>query len=587
MTPGGPADGADAKQRQDADPVAPGARVAAAGGTRERVASAIVAALFLGVVMLAYRPGVSGFWMRDDFFVLAYMRLVDAPWAFFFHDHFPVPGSIFRPLGFASMWLTQALFGTQYRAESLVDLGLHVAVAVALYRVVGLAVRPPILAASCALLFAVQPAAMAAVLVWTNRFDLLATLFCLLALRAAYDYRSGGRPIHLAATLIFALGGMAAKELGLAVVAPVFLLWLAAALCEPSSVRWRYALLALLATTVAYFVWRGLVLGTFGSHLPGDSPLPALIARGVGIWLDDAPGYLSFAPRLGSWQRLGLALAALIFVIVSALAARRLRAALWGNRRGELLLSALALWLAAALLQAPVAALNAAPLTADVSAVEVAMQSRLYYLGAIAVTIVVAVMLGAAWEMPLAKPSWPRGAAVVALVAGIAVFATAARSTTRDYGLRSRETGRLAQAVVAAVAERTFAERSCHVYFLDFQPPPEWGVYVSTDAIVKALHPDLARIRDCLFHNEYPTYFYLVPHGHLDALRAYPFRPLERNGRVVPWLTVDGMDIVYLTPPQRVDRDSAGGALFLAYDDGRFRDVTAEVASGRREVRLR
>jgi hypothetical protein len=191
--------------------VALAARPGEASERRARLLLVIGAALSIAVVMVAYWPGLRGFWGRDDYFVLAYMRLVDNPWAFFVNDHFPVQGSIFRPLGFASMWLTQALFGTAYRAESLADLGLHIAVAVALFRVVSLVLRTPLLALSCTLLFAVQPAALATVLVWTNRFDLLAAFFCLLALRAAYDYRAGGGPIHLAATLIFALAAMAAR----------------------------------------------------------------------------------------------------------------------------------------------------------------------------------------------------------------------------------------------------------------------------------------------------------------------------------------------------------------------------------------
>lgn len=554
---------------------------------RARLLLVIGAALSIAVVMVAYWPGLRGFWGRDDYFVLAYMRLVDNPWAFFVNDHFPVPGSIFRPLGFASMWLTQALFGTAYRAESLADLGLHIAVAVALFRVVSLVLRTPLLALSCTLLFAVQPAALATVLVWTNRFDLLAAFFCLLALRAAYDYRAGGGPIHLAATLIFALAAMAAKELGIAIVAPIFLLWLGAALREPSSARWRYALLGLLATAVAYFLWRWLVLGTLASHLAGDAPLAGLIGKGMLRWLDDSPGYLSFASRLHTLQRWALALAGLGFVVVAGFALGSMRRELWRHRRGELLVSALGLWFSAALLQAPVAAMNALPLAADLSAVEVAMQSRLHYLGSIAVTMLLAVIVSATWEVMRDREAFRRAAVVVPLVIGIAAFGTAARDTAKDYGQRSRENGKLAQAAVAAVAGRGFSDRGCRVYFLDVHPPPEWSLSVSMDAVVKALHPDLGRVRDCLFHNEYPTYFYLVPHGHLDARASVPFLPMQRDGIVVPWLQVDGMDIAYLSRPAKVDRDNAGDALFLAYDGGSFRDVTEEIASGRREVRFR
>jgi hypothetical protein len=541
----------------------------------------------LGIVIaLVYWPGLQGFWVRDDFFVVAYMRLVDNPWAFFVNDHFHTPGAIFRPLGYASMWITQTLLGAEYRAQSLVNLGFHIAVAVALFRVINLVLQPRSLALLCTLAFAVHPAVIATVLVWVNRIDVLAALFCLLAVRAAYDWLDGRRPVILAATLMFALMAMASKEVGLAVLAPVFLLWLGAAIREPRDAGLRRALLALVATAVVYVAWRWAVLGTPASALTGEAPLAELLGKGIHKWLDYLPAYLSFWPRLDIWQRGALAVAAILFLSVVCVASRRSAAGLWQNRRGELVVSALALWFAPTFLQAPVAALNLAPLVADISAVEVAMQSRLYYLSTVGATLFLAVVLSATWDRLEANKSRLRAAVVLPLVLTIATFGSAAYRTTTDYGLRSSEIGQLARAAVASIAGVDLPAQNCHVYFLDVQPPPEWSIYVSMDAIVKALEPDLHHVQDCLFHNEYPTYFYFVPHGHLDPRSSLPFRPLEVNGAIVPWRHVGGVDIVYLSPPSKVDRINAGGATFLAYEKGGFRDVTAEITEGRREVHL-
>jgi len=552
---------------------------------RERASQSACVGLLALVAALAYWPSLRGFWVRDDFALLAYMRLVGAPWAFFVDDHFMVPGAIFRPLGFASMWLTQALFGLDYRAESLADLGLHIAVAVALFRVNNL-LLPRGLAWLCALTFAVHPAAMATVQVWSNRFDLLAALFCLLSLRAAYDWRRDGRAAMLAVTLLFALAAMASKEVGVAVLIPIFLLWLDAAVRDPRRAKCWQALAALFATAALYLAWRWIVLGTPSSHLTGSGSLPELMRRGILNELVYAPGYLSFWPRLDSWQRTGTASAALMFVVVAAFALRRNHTAPWKNRRRELLVSGLGLWLVPLLLQAPVAALNAAPLTASASAIEVAMQSRLYYLSTIGAVIFFAVLLSAMLDNPEAAQSRRRPAATLLLVVLIASLGSAGRRTTTDYGLRSSEMSQLARAAVASVAAIDIPKQRCHVYFLDFQPPPESSIYVSMDSVVKALEPDLKRVQDCLFHNEYPTYFYFVPHGRVDALAALPFRPLEANGAAVPWLHVGRLDIVYLSAPREVDRVNADGGKFLAYKNGRFLDVTAEITDGRREVDL-
>src|SRR3954452_14896947 len=112
----------------------------------------VVAAVVLAVA-LVYWPGLYGFWGRDDFMQLAFVRMIGSPWPLFAHDHyFPVPGSIFRPLGFASFWLSQGLFGADYFWNALGDLALHFAVSLALYRVIRAGAIERVPAVLCTLL---------------------------------------------------------------------------------------------------------------------------------------------------------------------------------------------------------------------------------------------------------------------------------------------------------------------------------------------------------------------------------------------------------------------------------------------------
>jgi len=84
--------------------------------------------LMTAVVALVSWPGFRADWVRDDFLVLAFSRLLGTPFPLFVQDHFHVPGAIFRPLGYASQWLTQAMFGNGYQAHSAIELALHVGV---------------------------------------------------------------------------------------------------------------------------------------------------------------------------------------------------------------------------------------------------------------------------------------------------------------------------------------------------------------------------------------------------------------------------------------------------------------------------
>jgi hypothetical protein len=536
------------------------------------------------LIALAYWPGLYGFWGRDDFMQLAFARLVGSPWPLFVHDHyFPVPGSIFRPLGFASFWLWQALFGTDYFAHAFGDMLLHVAVGLALYRVVRVDGLERIPAALCTLVFALHPVVLGTALWWSARFDLLAALFALLALRAAFDHMDRPRPASLITTLVAALAALLSKETALALIAAIGLTWL----------RWAWndrvhrahairALVALACVTVAFISWRWLVLGTGTTGLIGETSLVSAIGKGFADWFGHLAGYLSFWPRLGALAR--FIVAAVVVGLAACIVfgwrrARSVRASLHGV---DLLISGLCLFALPAVLQAPVVALNATPLRADFSAVEAAMQSRLYYLSIGGAVIVLSVLIrralsaGDALKIPLIG--------MLALAAG--AFGWVSRESAAEYASRSSLPKMMAKAAVAAVDKLDLPTMHCHVVLLGVEPPVEWSIYVSMDAVVKALSENLHKVDRCFIHSDYVTYFNLMG-GSVSPTDTAPYLPHEASGVPVPWLRVGDAVIAYLDPPRSAGVEPTGGVLFLRYEDGVFRDVTADVVDGRLPVELR
>ena len=515
-------------------------------------------------VAFVYWPGLHGDWGRDDYFQLAFVRLLDSPWALFAGDHFPVPGSVFRPLGVASMWLGAKLFGVGYAAHAASDLVLHAGVGLALLALLlrlGLAIGPATLAT---LLFAVHPVATGTALWWSARFDLLATLFVLLALNAACAYRARQRLLVLACVALAVLAALLSKEIGLTAVAAIGLLWVHWAWTEP--VRRAQALRAiavLCACTVAWFGWRALVLGTPASGLTGETSLAQAFAHGMLDWLRMAPGYFLQRARPGSTA---LAIAAVAVLIVAA-ALERARGA---SRQRDAVLAwpciGACLLLVPAVLQAPVAALNAAPLQAGASAVESAMQSRLYYLGLAGLAVLCGGALG--W-IGRARSATVRVLAIAAWLPVLAALALASHRMADAFARRSAEIATIAHAAVDGVAAMALPPTRCHVVLMGAVQPPEWGGYVSMDSVLKATSRDLERVSHCWFHAEDMTWFHLLA-APVATRDAAPFEPLRLAGVELPWRDVGGVVIAYLQARQPFDATQLAGLRFLQWRDGRF-----------------
>jgi hypothetical protein len=536
------------------------------------------------LISLAYWPGLHAFWGRDDFMQLAFARLIGSPGPLFVHDHyFPVPGSIFRPLGFASFWLWQALFGTNYFAHAFADMLLHVAVSLALYRVIRVGGLERIPAALCTLVFALHPAVLGTALWWSARFDLLAALFALIALRAAFDHMQRPRLASLITALGAALAALLSKETALTLIAAIGLMWLRWAWSErahrANAIR---ALVALACVTAAFIAWRWLVLGTAASGLIGETSLVSAIGKGFADWFWYLAGYLSFWPRLDAVERFIITASALGLAGCIVFASRGRDSAQTRSRSMDLLICGFCLFALPAVLQAPVVALNAAPLRADVSAVETAMQSRLYYpsIGGAAILLSVLVHRVLSASAALKFPT----IGMLAFAAGL--FGWVSRESAIEYASRTTLPRTMAQAAAAAVDMLDLPETHCHIVLLGAEPPVEWSIYVSMDAVVKALTANPHKVDRCFIHSDYVTYFNLM--GSSATLAdAAPYVPHDASGAQVPWLHVGDAVIAYLDPPRRSDVETTRGMLFLRYEGGVFRDVTADVIDGRLSVDLR
>ena len=548
----------------------------AVGDNRVSTRPLIAAALIAAVSAVVLAPNVHGFWGRDDFGCLAIVRMIGSPWVFFTTDHFFVPGSIFRPLGFASMWLCEKLFGTAYAPNAAFDIGLHVAVALALCRVMVRAGTPIVPAVLISLVFVLHPATSTTSMWWSARFDLLATLFVLLSVDAAIRFRDRERVIDLAVALLLALAAMLSKEIGLTAIAASIVLW--THWCTTSSTHRRPALTAIglaLAAAGFFFLWRWSVLGTLSSGITGAIPLNQAFTAGVVHWIQQAPGYLSFAPRTHAWIVV-LSVASLLVACASLYVGTRASEAVSRYRTDTgILLCGLTLFAAPIFLQAPIAAFGSS-LASSMSAIESGMQARLYYLQIAGGLFTVAAIVAPAWRR---SPIETRRISAVAFCVLIAISAALAHRNARAFAHRSTEISDVARKAVAVVDRLSIPQDRCHIAFLGYAPASEWDVFVSMDSIVKALSADLPRVAHCWIHSNVRTYMYLqkAPTGASDAV---PFVALQSNGRTLPWRIVGDLEFAYAIPPPEPTPADFLGMPFFQFRDGQFVDVTQQIQDG-------
>ncbi len=546
-----------------------------AGPSARWLAPSSIALLIVGAILLVGWPAIHGFWVRDDLTQLVYVRLLGSPWPLFTHDHFPVPGSIFRPLGFASLWLSERVFGHDYAANSIADLVLHGVVVLALYRLMRVAVRPPA-ALACCIVFALLPVVLVTVMSWSNRFDLLAALFTLVTLRALCDWIVLKRLTHLSVALAAMLAALLSKESGaIAVVAAALLIGEAGLARRIAWQRAMVGIVAVGAVGIGYAIWRHGVLGSGGNAITGLGSLVETLARGSALWWRQLGGYLTAG--LSTWVvAFALLLVVVATVVIVFRPGREQRAE--GLRR-PILLAAIALLFLPGVLQAPIAVLNSVAASADMSAVELGMQSRLYYTGCVGLSLLLALLVDAGARTP-------RRVIAIAMIVLAAVAGVSTHRLAASHAQRSAIIAKQVISVVEYIAGHPLPTERCRVVILGYQPAPEWANVTPLDSVIKALAPDLDKVSGCLFANEHHTYIHQFAAGRVTPAALLPWRPRMIGGQAIPWLEIGGLVVAYLDPPAEFSASDRDEVLFLAIDGDTVTDVSTAVRDGTRAVKL-
>lgn len=177
--------------------------------------------------------------------------------------------------------------------------------------------------------------------------------------------------------------------------------------------------------------------------------------------------------------------------------------------------------------------------------------------------------------------------AVVAAALCIIPWSVASHQLSRTYARESRELGVLVRTAQAVVAGLPLPADRCQVYFLDVPADRVFLFTVVIDSAIKVLTPDIARVQGCLFQTETTPWAHIVKRGSVTAESAAPMRRMYLGDQVAPWSAYGGVEYVYLNLLDGTDPRLMRSAIFLAYDQGDFLDVTADVLAGRREVKFR
>lgn len=542
------------------------------------IAMVAIAVLAIG----CYAPALHAYFVLDDFTLLAESRLLRQPLGAFVHDHFP--GSLFfRPLGIVVWWLTTAGFDNAPRGHYAVNLLLHLAVVGALYALLQ-RLRRSALNLGWAAIFAVHPLAIGTALWLSDRFDLIATLFTLLALNAGLRYRAAPRPATLAVALGCVLLAFAGKEIAVVGAAALGVLLIVPDAGSRLALRQRFVAAGTVAfVSAAWLAWRHLLMTNPQDVLLLPGEIVATFARGIGLWLRIGFEFLALDPRLSPALRLAIALAMLplALAIVRAVRERDWRASRWGVGAALLVLIFLP-----GPTQAPVVAFSTADLDAHTFWFNLIGESRLYHLS-LAGLVCALMLLTTPAQAPATGSTRVDRLVLAGLLPLLALWTFAAHGIARDFARRTRAQVAPLQAAHAAIAALPLGERRCQIYLLGTNEL--WGFDGLADPLIKGSAPAALgrRLERCLIMTDRTAWGSFVRAGAIGPEDWRPLRPLRYRGVPVPWLVLDGFEAAYLDLDADIDARTIDGAFFLEYRDGRFVDVGAAVRDGSRPVRFR
>lgn len=536
-----------------------------------------VAGLLIALALGAwcYAPALHAWFAQDDYAFLALVRLLHQPWLVFVHDHFP--GSMyFRPLGVFLWWLVAALADDAARPQYALNLALHLGCVAALYTLLQHLRRGAPLNALWAALYAAHPLAVGTALWLADRFDLLTTLFSLLALHAAFAHSQRPRALTLAGLLGALLLALLSKELGVVGAAATF----AAIALAPRArldLRQRLAALAAIALlTLAWLAYRRAMLTSFGdasAHLP---PL-ASFAAGFWNWLRAGAVFSFDDPRAPGWSVVLVALAVVAWIAATASTLMR---APHRAPRASVAAAVLVLIFLPGLVQAPVAFKHlAGTIGSDMFFFHLIVPSRFFHLSLAGLVCALALITA-----PPRTADAPAAARLATLGIALALIALAPLShrIAHDYASGTRKDIPALQAAETALDRIDIPAHACQIYFL--QTSSLWGFAGYSDPIAKGLATQPERLAHCLISTERAPYAYFVRTGSVDPADYRPLHPLEFAGKPFPILELGDTQARYFTMGADIATSIPERAIFLEYRDGAFVDVSAAVRSGERKV---
>lgn len=538
------------------------------------IAIGLVLALVLGI--WCYAPALHAYFAQDDFAFLAMARLLHQPWLLFVRDHFP--GSLyFRPLGVLVWWLACAFSGAAAWPQYAVNLVLHLGCVAALYALLQRLQRDAWINACWAALFAVHPLALGTGLWLSDRFDLLTTLFSLLALSAALAHVARPTAASLTALLLWILLGLASKELGVVAAAAVCAT-LAFAPRSALSLRQRGgAIAAVVAITFAWLAYRHAMLTPIGApNFAGFAP--AVFAQGGWNWLRTFADFLGADPRMPRWGWVTLVCAASFFAAAVVLARRvpRERRSRW-----HLILGFATLAILPGLVQAPVAAKHLGGIDAQTAGFAMIVASRFFHL---ALTGLIGLLAFAAAPAAAANVHSTTAKRMLAasLLLALSALAPVAQRVAHAHASDTRRQIASMRATEDVLEHAALPAHACQIYFLQTAMLPAFAGY--SDALAKGLAPAPERIAHCLVSTERPPYTYFVRTGSQQPSDYAPLQPLMFAGKAVPWVVVGDLQAMYLTMGPGFAAALPPQALVFEYRDGVFVDVSAAVRSGERKI---
>lgn len=528
--------------------------------------------LLLVLVCWCFWPVTAGGFVIDDYVFIAQSRMVDAPWAAFWSNHFYEP-LYFRPIGVTIWWIATRLFDLNYMAHSVINLVLHGANVILVALLVRALTERIAAAMAAAAVFALLPFSFAAILWPSNRFDLLSVLFLLLTAIACNRFLRNGHPLTWLAAGGAALAACLSKELAFPIATATAFLCLVVTPSAP----WqrRVGLFAMLggAITLA-FVWRHAMLPM--PYAAASNDVMAMLWRGAAAWTEALPKLFAHSTNHDSFANFAIvtALLAIAFAAATALFFPRRARHHWNHSPVRALFGATVILAVSALSQWPLAS-NFAPML-DGGALGTTTYARFFYAPAAALAILIGLVVTHARLV--------RSVATLLTLCGITI-GLQTRATADAFARWTQEkiepVSLAASRVVDAVSRD--AASPCVVVFLDTQANNNPWFRMFSDVTVKALTTRPETTWRCAVLTESTPWIFISPAN--QALAEIGLSPIivDAKGTLKPDYAWGGVRYRYRTMVG--DARQLTNAKFFRWNGREFVDITDDVRTGKYAVK--